>query len=222
MAETVRPAAPIQTSSSRAQRPLLVGPSSVTSPYPIALSGRVCKGFGRGGKDLGCPTANFPEDNSDVEKMVGKVETGVYYGWARVIPTSDQVENGDAAHSPQNRLSEFDTRVHPMVMSLGWNPFYKNEKLTAEIHVMHEFGGDFYEYELRAMVLGYIRPELDYINQEALIEDIDTDKLVAQNCLAREAYRNFSEDKFFFEPSLSGSTKHTQTNGHGEMQEHKL
>lgn len=24
-----------------------------------------------------------------------------------------------------------DTKVLPMVMSLGWNPFYRNERLTA-------------------------------------------------------------------------------------------
>jgi riboflavin kinase len=74
-----------------------------------------------------------------------------------------------------------------MVMSLGWNPFYKNEKLTAvsyhhhtfhlkcffgfkhacpqEIHIMHEYKHDFYGYELRAIVLGYIRPELDYTSR---------------------------------------------------------
>lgn len=30
---------------------------------------------------------------------------------------------------------------------------------------MHEFGADFYGYELRALVLGYIRPELDYTSR---------------------------------------------------------
>ena len=41
-------------------------------------------------------------------------EQGVYYGFAQV----DAVDPEDGA-------------VHPMVMSLGWNPFYKNEKLSA-------------------------------------------------------------------------------------------
>jgi hypothetical protein len=27
---------------------------------------------------------------------------------------------------------------------------------------MHEFASDFYDHELQAIVLGYIRPELDY------------------------------------------------------------
>ena len=37
-------------------RPMIVGPDAPESPYPIALIGAVQKGFGRGGKDLGCPT----------------------------------------------------------------------------------------------------------------------------------------------------------------------
>jgi riboflavin kinase len=41
-------------------------------------------------------------------------ETGVYYGFARV-----------------DALDREDRAVFPMVMSLGWNPFYKNERLTA-------------------------------------------------------------------------------------------
>jgi len=30
---------------------------------------------------------------------------------------------------------------------------------------MHEFKSDFYGQELRVLVLGYIRPELDYISR---------------------------------------------------------
>jgi len=30
---------------------------------------------------------------------------------------------------------------------------------------MHNFPRDFYGYEMRALVLGYIRPELDYVSQ---------------------------------------------------------
>lgn len=33
---------------------------------------------------------------------------------------------------------------------------------------MHEFKSDFYGHELKALVLGYIRPELDYTSRGAL------------------------------------------------------
>jgi len=50
------PVAQVRTTTGRADRPRIVGPDSPESPYPIHLAGPVQKGFGRGGKDLGCPT----------------------------------------------------------------------------------------------------------------------------------------------------------------------
>lgn len=38
---------------------------------------------------------------------------------------------------------------------------------TQEIHVMHPFNADFYGHEMKAVVLGYIRPELDYTSRGA-------------------------------------------------------
>ena len=51
-----RPPAPVVIEPSRRQRPDIVGPDSPQSPFPIHLSGAVQTGFGRGGKQLGCPT----------------------------------------------------------------------------------------------------------------------------------------------------------------------
>jgi len=47
------------------------------------------------------------------------------------------------------------------------------------------------------VVLGYIRPELDYISREALIEDIEVDKRVALNCLQRPEYKKYEKDAHF-------------------------
>lgn len=49
-----------------------------------------------------CVAANFP--TSVVEHLPADISTGIYYGWA-------SVDNGP---------------VHKMVMSIGWNPYYKN------------------------------------------------------------------------------------------------
>lgn len=51
-----RPPAPVATG--REGRPDIVGPALPEHPFPILLSGEVQRGFGRGGKDLGCPTGN--------------------------------------------------------------------------------------------------------------------------------------------------------------------
>jgi FAD synthase len=74
--------------------------------FPYYASGTVVHGFGRGGKQLGIPTANFP--NEVVDELPIEYDQGVYYGWA-------QVDNGD---------------IYRMVMSIGNNPYFNNEKRT--------------------------------------------------------------------------------------------
>ncbi|KAK3095269.1 hypothetical protein FSP39_012503 [Pinctada imbricata] len=74
------------------------------SGLPYFCEGEVVKGFGRGSKELGVPTANFPQEV--VDKLPECVESGVYYGWANV-------DGGE---------------VYKMVMSIGWNPYYNNTK----------------------------------------------------------------------------------------------
>ncbi|KAF0977244.1 hypothetical protein FDP41_003897 [Naegleria fowleri] len=49
---------------------------------PIVMSGRVIKGFGRGGKLLGIPTANLPAEN--FEQELSRMEMGVYIGFAKL------------------------------------------------------------------------------------------------------------------------------------------
>ncbi|KAJ2897533.1 riboflavin kinase, partial [Coemansia aciculifera] len=113
-----------------AARPLVVGPDQPLSPYPIFVSGTVVPGFGRGSKQLGIPTANLPEDA--VNQALTDIAIGVYYGWA-------QVDSGP---------------VLPMVMSLGWNPYFKNTKRSGEVHIIHEFAEDFYGKTLRIAIAG--------------------------------------------------------------------
>ncbi|KAG6837523.1 hypothetical protein H0H93_007704 [Arthromyces matolae] len=165
-------------------RPKIVGSEIPEHPFPILLQGNVQHGFGRGGKALGCPTANLPDDS--IIPMTSVTQTGVYYGYAQI--TSNRA---DTSLRPQ------DMMVLPMVMSLGLNPFYKNERLTAEIHILHEFKSDFYGLEMRAVVLGYIRPEFDYPTLEALIDDIEMDKRVAVNSLDRPGYQAFINHEHF-------------------------
>jgi FAD synthase len=56
--------------------------------------------------------ANLPDES--ITPMSSVCKPGVYFGYAQVYGLSGQ-----------------EGKVHPMVMSLGWNPFYKNERLTA-------------------------------------------------------------------------------------------
>ena len=107
------------------------------SDDPIKLnSAEVVRGFQRGSKELGCPTANLNMDQ--LSKEHNSLQTGIYYGYAYL--------RGD---------------YHPAVVSVGWNPFYKNEKKTIEAHLLgdHE---DFYGEEIQVTLYGYLRDECSF------------------------------------------------------------
>lgn len=89
--------------------------------------------------------------------------------------------------------------VYPMVMSIGWNPFYKNTVRSVEVHIMHRFETDFYESHMNLTILGFIRPEYDYVSKESLIDDIKTDIDVAGRSLSRKAYARFAREKYLLE-----------------------
>eukprot|EP00052_Salpingoeca_macrocollata_P017970 m.147208 g.147208 ORF g.147208 m.147208 type:complete len:160 (+) comp20561_c4_seq4:554-1033(+) len=117
----------------------------------LRLKGTVVKGFGRGSKELGIPTANMADDV--VASLPNDFATGIYHAWA-------QVAGG---------------RVYKAVMSVGWNPFYNNEKKSIEVHIIHKFEQDFYGQELRVLVTGYLRPEANFDGLDALIQAINKD-----------------------------------------------
>lgn len=154
------------------------------------------RGFGRGSKELGIPTANFP--NSVVEHLPADISTGIYYGWA-------SVDNGP---------------VHKMVMSIGWNPYYKNTVKSMETHVIHTFKEDFYGQILSVVMVGYIRPERGFDSLDALITAIHNDIEEAKQKLDLPEHQKLKEDNFFKGPftapldktSSSASTISTESN----------
>ncbi|CCX33262.1 hypothetical protein FPQ18DRAFT_339846 [Pyronema domesticum] len=159
-------------------RPLIVGPDVPEPPYPIRLGGPVVPGFGRGSKELQIPTANIPIDDSQVGGAT--IDSGIYFGFASLSLDEELVPNN----------------VFPMVMSVGWNPYYKNEKRSVEVHIVHSFEKDFYGKEMRLCILGWIREEFDYVSKEALIEDIRHDIKIGVESLKREGYSRFKEDGY--------------------------
>ncbi|XP_069817923.1 riboflavin kinase [Dendropsophus ebraccatus] len=156
--------------------------AGVMSALPYYCSGEVVRGFGRGSKELGIPTANFPEHV--VDSLPADLTTGIYYGWGCVA-------NGD---------------VYKMVMSIGWNPFYKNTKKSVETHIIHQFKEDFYGEQLSIVIVGYIRPEKSFDSLDSLIAAIHSDIEEAKKQLDLPERRKLKE-RFF-------SNSHKIMNGH--------
>ncbi|KAK0084221.1 hypothetical protein PV325_007433 [Microctonus aethiopoides] len=128
------------------------------SILPYFISGIIVKGFGRGSKSLGIPTANFPQDV--VDGLPQDFKIGIYYGWAAL-----------------------EGQIYKMVMSIGWNPFYKNEKKSMEVHMLHNFDNDLHGKYLKVAVMGFIRPERDFASLADLIKEINHDIEIANTSL---------------------------------------
>jgi len=157
-------------------RPDIDSTNELIAPFPITLVSEVVKGFGRGSKELGIPTANYPQEYVDSVELVD-LETGIYYGYSQIL--SSQLDSLSSAQ---------DDEIFPMVMSLGWNPYYKNDKRSAEVHVIHDYGRDFYGQTMKTVVLGFIRPERSYNSLDDLIADIKFDIKFSLNSLSRSQY----------------------------------
>ncbi len=182
-------------------RPQVEIPDSPSDPYPIIVNNaEVVPGFGRGSSEMGIPTANVPIDSSEQLK---NLETGVYFGFVRVMSDNSnqnrqphQVSRIDGKSSVTltygEGLKETDRKVFPMVMSLGWNPYFKNKQKACELHILHKFATSFYGARVNFNVLGYIRPELDYTTLEALIKDIQIDIDTAKEYLQKPGYEKWA------------------------------
>ncbi|CAI5734078.1 unnamed protein product [Hyaloperonospora brassicae] len=139
----------------------------------LRLQATVVEGFGRGGKQLGCPTANLSRE--DLGDLLDQLPTGIYCGWATV--------DGKGPYKA--------------VASIGWNPYFKNEEKTVEPHLLHKFDEDFYGAQLKLLVVGYLRPEMNYTSLELLIKAIQDDIAQSEEWLDRPEGLSWSRDALF-------------------------
>jgi riboflavin kinase len=124
------------------------------------LRGLVVHGHGRGGSQLGFPTANIELDEETTQRLM-PMSNWVYGGWG-VVESSADTSSG----SPL---------VLPFVMSVGFNPHFKDKALTVEVHFMHRFASDFYGSVARIVACYCIREQAAFTTLEALIEIIKRD-----------------------------------------------
>ncbi|KAJ0417049.1 riboflavin kinase-domain-containing protein [Aspergillus carlsbadensis] len=200
-------------------RPTVSGPDTgPETPFPIRLSGPVIKGFGRGSKELGIPTANIPVNGLE-DVLPAELGVGVYFGVVALDPATAPGAPEETAQHEDGREGNGTKRssnaeILPAVLSIGYNPFYKNKTRSIEIHILPSLTSpsptaepapeekkvafykmpDFYGTRLNLLMLGYIRPEYDYVSVEALVEDIRVDCEVARASLLRGAYRVYLDD----------------------------
>lgn len=113
---------------------------------PHRVEGFVVHGEGRGGSQLGYPTANL-----DVVPHAAIPADGIYAGWF-----------------------ELGTRHSPAAISIGTNPTFSGRERTVEAFVMDE-GGNFYGRRVAFDFVERLRDTEKFDSIEALIAQIDAD-----------------------------------------------
>jgi riboflavin kinase/FMN adenylyltransferase len=144
----------IAISSTRIREALLEGKIEVADKllgYEFFFSGTVVDGD-KLGRKLGYPTANLRMDNE--EKIVPG--NGIYAVYAELN------------NQPATRLKG--------MMSIGFRPTVDGKKRVIEVNLF-DFNEDIYGQKLRVYVKKYLRAEVKFDSLDALVKQIDQDKV---------------------------------------------
>ena len=136
----------------------------------ILIEGKVIRGFKRGSKLLGIPTANI-EMNETNTKIVTSHINGVYFG------TITFKSNNKKNQNIQNK------NCYKGVLSIGYNPFFNNKLKTIEVFLIDYEGEDFYEDEVSLLIDGYSRSEENFANLSELVTTITYDIILFNEIL---------------------------------------
>ncbi|KAJ9454504.1 putative riboflavin kinase [Diplonema papillatum] len=154
--------------------------ASLGLPLPFFMRGLVVKGFQRGSKELGFPTANLEFATAEAKQLKARLQQGVYFGFARVA-------------------GEKESKM--MAMSVGDNPHYGNADVTVEVHILHEYPNDFYGKMVTCVVVGYVRPMVPFDTLDALIAAINNDCMITRESLkVGSQYEHLANHPFFTHP----------------------
>ncbi|MCQ9351595.1 bifunctional riboflavin kinase/FAD synthetase [Corynebacterium sp. 153RC1] len=123
----------------------------------FSICGQVVRGAGRGGRELGYPTANlyFPDTQA-------LPEDGVYAGWFRVI--SQAPIDGDMLHG-QN---------YPAAISVGHNPTFGDERRSVESYVIGQHA-DLYGHTVEVEFVHRVRGMEKFDSLDELLQAISKD-----------------------------------------------
>lgn len=136
---------------------------------PFSVYGRIVRGAGRGGKELGFPTANqyFPEN-------LALPADGVYAGWL-VVEGSNSPVNGNMVPGV----------AYAAAISVGTNPTFGDDERSVESFVLDR-EADLYGYGATVYFVDRIRSMEKYDSLDALLEAISRDVCSIREVLAQD------------------------------------
>ena len=132
---------------------------------PHRVTGEVIHGLGRGGKELGYPTANLSADMSECVPV-----DGVYAGWFTIQDDGDL----DGSMEPGVR--------YPAAISVGTNPTFDGVDRTVEAFVLDETS-DLYGRHAAVDFVGFVRGMEKFDGVDQLLEAMDRDVKIVRSIL---------------------------------------
>ena len=147
-------------SSTRVRERLATGDVSGAAEIlgrPHRVSGMVVHGAGRGGRELGYPTANL-----DLAEGTAIPTDGVYAGWFTLLDGDDV----DGTIEPGRRYAT--------AISVGTNPTFDGTRRTVEAFVLDE-SADLYDRRAAVEFVGHVRAMEKFSSVAELLEAMDRD-----------------------------------------------
>ncbi|MDO4929412.1 MAG: bifunctional riboflavin kinase/FAD synthetase [Corynebacterium sp.] len=127
---------------------------------PYSVTGVVARGAGRGGKELGFPTANFYFPDT-----VALPRDGVYCGWFRVDTFPNGAERrGDVVRGVR----------YPTAISVGTNPTFGDDARSVEAHVLGR-DADLYDSNATVEFVDFLREMEKFNSVDDLLTAIRSD-----------------------------------------------
>jgi riboflavin kinase len=148
----------------------------------LLFRGPVDQGYGRGGKQLGFPTANLP--STLFQNALEDVQNGVYFGWAVIEGRNNN-------------------KAYKAIVNVGLSPTFEgaeNPEKIIEAHLRipddQEPFSDFYGETMRLQLDAFMRPERKFPSFPELMAQITADVQDASAALDKEPFVRFQKTDF--------------------------
>ncbi|CDO66372.1 riboflavin kinase / FAD synthase family protein, putative [Plasmodium reichenowi] len=139
----------------------------------LYIYGKVVKGFGRGSKYLNLPTANIFHPNF----ISADIMPGIYFG-----------------------ICKLRDKIFKSVISIGYNPYFKNKHMTIEAFLYYKTDDLFYDENIHLIIIGIIRSESNFAYFSHLIQAIQFDCELARIVLNKlKNNETFQQCRYFLD-----------------------
>ena len=141
-----------------------------------SVRGEVVRGAGRGGKELGYPTANLY-----LPETVALPADGVYAGWFTI--TDDRAIDREISREIDGDM--VPGVRYPTAVSVGTNPTFGDERRSVEAFVLDR-EADLYGHHVMVEFVDRLRPMVKFHGVEELLEAMANDVAQTREILARD------------------------------------